>query len=58
MKKDKLISTEKIKEKAIIVGVAFNKSNYNFDLSLDFFSSFFSVSLSPQFSHQLNSIYN
>ena len=34
MKKNKLISTEKIKEKAIIVGIAFNKTNYNFDLNL------------------------
>ena len=35
MKKERLISTEKDKEKAIIVGVAFNKTNYNFDANLE-----------------------
>ena len=34
MKKDNLKSTEKEKEKAVIVGVVFNKGQYNFDLAL------------------------
>lgn len=39
MKKNNLVSTEKVKERAIIVGVAFNKTNYNFDMELDELSS-------------------
>ena len=35
MKKKELISTERIKERAVIVGIAFNKTNYNFDLDLE-----------------------
>ena len=39
MKKDNLKSTEKEKEKAVIVGVVFNKGQYNFELALQELSS-------------------
>ena len=39
MKKDKTQFTQKDREKAVIVGVCFNKNQYNFDNALEELSS-------------------